>query len=273
MYRVMRKDLTALESHFAFGENWSDYSSRIDDNVVATAVRSFQSLVKPEEISGRGFLDIGSGSGLHSLAAYLSGAGAVTAIDIDPESAATTRRVLSERGAHARVEQRSVFDLEGMGEYDVVYSWGVLHHTGAMWRAIDAAAARVAPGGLLVLALYRKTPLCEAWKVEKRLYSAAPKSLQRIWLRAFGTALLIRESLFGTNPITYVRNYRSNRGMSYWHDVHDWLGGFPYESCSPAEVTAHVGALGFAPIRDSHVESGIGIFGTGCAEYVFRKTR
>lgn len=275
MNRTTMKDLTALETHFEFGENWSDYSSRIDDQVIARAVQSFQTLVKPEEIVGRRFLDIGSGSGLHSLAAHLSGAGAVTAVDIDPKSVATTRRVLSERGVHAGVEQRSVFDLEGMREYDVVYSWGALHHTGAMWDAIDAAATRVAPGGLLVLALYKKTLLCEAWKVEKRLYTTAPKPLQLLWLGVFSTAFLVAGSLCGTNPIKYVRNYSCNRGMSYWHDIHDWLGGYPYESCTPAEVTAHVGALGFTPVRQANIETGIdriGMFGTGCAEYVFRKT-
>jgi 2-polyprenyl-3-methyl-5-hydroxy-6-metoxy-1,4-benzoquinol methylase len=272
MNRAMTKDLTALETHFKFGENWRDYSAHIDDQVVASAVRSFQTLVKPEEIAGRGFLDIGSGSGLHSLAAHLSGVGAITAVDIDAESVATTRRMLSERGVDARVEQRSVFDLKGMGEYDVVYSWGVLHHTGAMWRAIDAAAAHVVPGGLFVLALYKKTPMCGVWKAEKRLYTAAPKALQRIWLRMFGTAALIAKSLLGTNPFKYVRNYSSNRGMSYWHDVHDWLGGYPYESCTPAELNAHVCALGFTAVRKANIETGMGILGTGCAEYVFRKT-
>ncbi|MCA3275110.1 MAG: class I SAM-dependent methyltransferase [Methylobacterium sp.] len=127
-------------------------------------------------------LDIGCGSGLHSLAALRLGAARVHAIDLDRLSVETTRDLLGRYAAGEAwtVEELSVFDMAGLPQYDIVYSWGVLHHTGAMRRAIGEAAARVAPGGLLCLALYRRTPFCGLWRIEKRLYCASPAPVQRL---------------------------------------------------------------------------------------------
>ena len=76
--------------------------------------------------------------------------------------------------------ERSIFDpqIESMGSFDFVYSWGVLHHTGDMYRALRGAAGRVAPGGRFLFALYRRTPLCWLWKLEKRWYAGASPAAQ-----------------------------------------------------------------------------------------------
>ena len=276
----MPKDLTKLESHFAFGHNWSDYADKILDDQIFEAKNALRRLLGDEALAGKRFLDIGCGSGLHSLAALQLGAAEVVAMDLDPESVATTERVLrrfAPTGASYRVIQRSVFDLNiaDLGSFDVTYSWGVLHHTGNLYEALARAGAMTTPSGLFVFALYRKTWLCRFWTFEKRWYAAASAKWQeyarRIYIRLFSIGLLISGRKFAD----YKESYRSNRGMDFYHDVHDWMGGYPYESISNREVDDLMTSTGFQARRlflstkrqifGRHV----GFFGSGCDEYVY----
>ena len=137
----MTASLTDVSTHFEFGANWKDYSEKIDEVSIRQAESGVLKLIAKTDIAGRTFLDIGSGSGLHSLAALRLGAKSVTAVDIDPNSVETTRKVLALNWPEKNVEARlvSILDPEAsnLGTFDIVYSWGVLHHTGAMWDAID----------------------------------------------------------------------------------------------------------------------------------------
>lgn len=271
----MARDLTGLESHFAFGENWSDFAATLGEAQIARAVESLARLLPADELAGRSVLDIGSGSGLSSLAALRLGARSVLALDIDPASVETTSRVLAAHapGADWSVRAANVLEISPaeLGQFDVVHSWGVLHHTGDMWRAVERAAAFVRPGGLLAIALYRKTPACGAWREAKRLYSAAPAWAQAPARWLFSAALLGGLALRGTNPVAYVREYRRRRGMSFRHDVHDWLGGYPYESAAPEEVLAKAARLGLTQRRALLIPQTRGLFGSGCDEFVFAR--
>jgi 2-polyprenyl-6-hydroxyphenyl methylase/3-demethylubiquinone-9 3-methyltransferase len=60
--------------------------------------------------------------------------------------------------------------------------------------------------------------------------------------------------------------------MDWNHDVHDWLGGYPYESTRPLELARHVRECGLCPERVFENCAGAkGFFGTGCDEYVARR--
>lgn len=261
-------DLTERASHFDFGRNWADFSKHIDEDRLDAAIDSVRRLVP--DIEGKTFLDIGSGSGLFSAAALRLGAARVQAIDLDEDSVATTRRVLESYGDADRwsVQQLSVFDLtpETFGRFDVVYSWGVLHHTGDMWRAIDRAAAAVAPGGKFAFALYEKTPLCGAWRVEKRAYTKASPRAQKLARKAYSALFNLARFASGRG----LRKTDMKRGMQFEHDVHDWMGGYPYESTNREEVLRHMTALGFKEVLDLPVPVHLaGLFGSGCSEYVY----
>jgi 2-polyprenyl-6-hydroxyphenyl methylase/3-demethylubiquinone-9 3-methyltransferase len=157
---------------------------------------------------------------------------------------------------------------ETIGQFDVAYSWGVLHHTGAMWR--EMAAKLVKPGGQFALAIYSKTPLDAAWNVEKRVYSGGPQVLQWIIRQTYVGALFSAQALRGRNPMSLVSNTKA-RGMNFSHDVHDWLGGFPYETASANELHERVCSFGFSEERSFPIQVSMGgLFSSGCHEFVFR---
>ncbi len=269
------EEVADYRTHFAFGKNWQDFGSRVTPRNIDESVQALARLVGGEVVAGARFLDIGCGSGLHSLAALRLGARSVQAIDLDPNSVEATRRMLARHyvGDNYAVTVHSAVELtpEAFGLFDVVYSWGVLHHTGAMWPAIERAAAAVAPGGHLVIALYRKTPLCGSWKWEKRLYTRSGPVLQGVLAGVYGFIKILRELLRGRNPIWRIATHHRKRGMRWWNDIKDWVGGHPYESASAEDVEQFLASRGFEHVRSFKVKQESGVFGSGNAEYVYRR--
>lgn len=263
-------ELTSRSAHFEFGKNWSDFSKLVDDERLEMATESVQRLVP--DIAGKTFLDIGSGSGLFSVAALRLGAARVHAVDIDENSVATTRKLLGTFAGDQpwTAEQSSVFELspDKLGQFDVVYSWGVLHHTGDMWRAIESASKMVAPGGSFAFALYERTPLCGVWRVEKRTYMRLPAAAQRFLCWLYKVSYQSARVLSGKG----LRRGTLTRGMNTDNDIHDWLGGYPYESTGRDEVREHLAPLGFDPVLEQPVKIHLaGLFGSGCSEYVYKR--
>ncbi len=262
-----------MNSRYDFGRNWSELAERFDIAHVEQATADLSRLVG--DLQGKTFLDIGSGSGLHSVAATRLGASKIYALDYDPDSVETSRAVLSRFASSAdwQVERGDALDPSKLPAttYDVVYSWGVLHHTGDMWTAIRNAAGCVAPGGRLALALYLETPFCSAWKTEKRLYA------NNRWLRPlikwpYVAAFLAAKQLRSGKALAFVRDYRQTRGMEFLVDVDDWLGGYPYESVEPRKLERFIEDSEFTTIGRHNTRAGSGLFGTGCGEWLFQKS-
>jgi 2-polyprenyl-6-hydroxyphenyl methylase/3-demethylubiquinone-9 3-methyltransferase len=269
-------DDTAIETHYAFGENWARFAAGLEEGRIGHAVRELERLVPKAEMSGASFLDVGSGSGLSSLAALRLGAARVMALDLDPDSVATSRAVLDRfaAGLSWEVREQSALTLEtaGLGRFDVVHSWGVLHHTGDLWRALEACLPLVEEGGLLALALYRRTPACGFWRAEKRIYSRTSlpvRALIRgIYKTMFGLGLIAT----GRLPSVYIREFEKHRGMAWATDVDDWLGGYPYESVTPEEVRIFLRSRGFAEVRSFTTPVRLaGLLGSHCDEFVYRR--
>ena len=254
----------AAPDMFRFGRNWNrfvqGYVNRERVEQAKDSLRSF--LTRDHPLEGRRFLDIGSGSGLFSLAAFELGALEIVSLDVDEDSVATTKALRRRAGApgHWSVHHGSVLDarlMESVGQFDVVYSWGVLHHTGAMWTAIERAAEAVAPSGLLYLALYNRIDhwtfardgrfgTSRFWKGFKKRYTALPESLQSVVDYGVMSALVTAYVVSLRNPVKAIRGHQDVRGMSWRIDIRDWLGGYPYEYAAPDEVFRFVRRLGFS---------------------------
>jgi 2-polyprenyl-3-methyl-5-hydroxy-6-metoxy-1,4-benzoquinol methylase len=242
-----------VTARFAFGENWESFLQELDDERIEQAERELQDVFGENGLRGRTFLDAGCGSGLFSLAAHRLGASRVVSFDYDEDSVACCRRLRDEDDASPRkwaVVQGDLLDTDFMGSlgrFDRVYCWGVAHHTGSMWDAIDNAAAAVAPGGRLCLGIYNEVAPDEALYDSvlstriKRVYNRLPVPAQELAVRSYGlTHLSIRTLLSREDPRTYLERYRRERGMEYWHDIRDWLGGLPFEYATPAAVENHI---------------------------------
>lgn len=268
-----------MNDRFEFGKNWRSFLARLDAERIDAAEASLCRLLGVRSLAGKRFLDLGCGSGLFSLAAHRLGA-EVVSLDFDPASVACAE-ALKQRFASTEagwlIRQGSILDpalMESLGEADVVYAWGVLHHTGDLHRAIELAAARTRPTGWLCLAIYNdQGSASRRWLAIKRAYQRLPAPLKPLWVGViaggyelkFAAVRLIR----CRNPLPCGdwRKKRTDRGMAVWHDWVDWIGGLPFQTATPAAVQQQLAVHGFTLVKYESVGQG-----WGCNEFVFRKT-
>lgn len=251
----------------------------LNDDRIREAVRSLREMLQVERLDGKSFLDIGSGSGLFSLAARRMGA-KVHSFDYDNQSVACTaelRRRYFPSDPEWVVDQGSALDaayLKNLGTFDIVYSWGVLHHTGAMWLGIENAISCVGVGGQFFVAIYNDQGVkSRIWWLVKWLYNRLPRPLNAVYAYNLGLlslVLVIAKYLVLLKPmapITPLINYQKNRGMSIKHDLIDWMGGFPYEFSSYEVLINYLNSREFELINGRRATS------LGCHEMVFRRMK
>lgn len=260
------------DERFGFGKNWSRYLKLVDETRIAEACRSIIQPLGAERLDGLRFLDIGSGSGLSSLAAHRLGA-TVYSFDYDSDSVACTKAIRKKLGVASpawKVEQGSALDviyLASLGKFDIVFSWGVLHHTGDMWKAIENASRAVAPGGRLFISIYNDQGVTsKRWLRIKRMYVNGgtikrPIALAITFAWAWGWQLT--RDFVKLRGLSTWRNY-SERGMSPWYDLVDWAGGYPFEVAKPEAIFAFLKERGF---RLEFLKTCGG--GKGCNEFIF----
>jgi 2-polyprenyl-6-hydroxyphenyl methylase/3-demethylubiquinone-9 3-methyltransferase len=233
---------------FSFGKNWRSFVDTVSEDSIHRAMVDIEEWLGREAIAGKTVLDIGSGSGIHSLCYFMLGAKEILSLDVDPYSVESTRLLWSKAGqpANWRVLQGSILDQEfvsTLGQHEIVYSWGVLHHTGSMWEAIDNACSLVQPGGKFWIAIYIKGPTYPEHLELKKSYNRAswPGKKRIEWTEIFKIMRARRRA--GQNPFTW--NEKVERGMDIYHDLIDWLGGLPYEVASKEEIVSFCEEQGF----------------------------
>ncbi len=261
---------------FAFGDNWARFLSLLNQDRIDAARESLQMMLGIESLEGKTFVDAGSGSGLFSLAARLLGA-KVTSFDFDPQSVACTnelKRRYFDGDTEWTITGGSVLDREfllSLGTFDVVYSWGVLHHTGDMWVAIDSVQLLAKPTATLFISLYNdQGQQSSMWKLIKREYNRRGPSTRKALVAGTKSYFAVRSiprRAYAIAKRTEPIKYKSERGMDMAVDWTDWVGGWPFEVARPGTVFERLHEAGWQLDRLKTV----GPY-HGCNEFVFSRT-
>jgi 2-polyprenyl-3-methyl-5-hydroxy-6-metoxy-1,4-benzoquinol methylase len=271
MPRIFAEEV-ASGDRFEFGKNWKRYLAALSETRTVAAEASLQEMLERQTLAGLSVLDLGCGSGLFSLAARRLGA-RVHSVDLDPTSVACakelkTRYFLGDPAwTIACASALDVNYLRGLGRLDVVYSWGVLHHTGEMWRTLENAAELVAGGGCFFIAIYNdQGNVSKRWRSIKRFYCRTPTALRlpielALFVRLYGRTLL--KDILQLRPTRTFRSYYALRGMPLWRDLVDWAGGYPLEVAKPGEILDFYRPRGFELTKLKTTNS------LGCNEFVF----
>ena len=255
---------------FDFGANWERYSERaLNEDRVVTARAAFSQLIEGIDLESRTFLDVGFGQGLTSLCAASAGA-SVHSLDVNPKCLdalkltgkffeSSVREKLS-LTTGSILSEKIIVDLLGQsGGYHVVHAWGVLHHTGDLKQAFSNCVRLLAPRGYLIVAVYNRHWSSPLWKAIKRLYCALPTIGQKVLVGVLTPIIVLAKIVVrGKNPMD------TQRGMDFFVDIVDWVGGYPYEYASIQEVSDLGAACGLDLMRVNPAS-----VPTGCNEFIF----
>lgn len=253
---------------FSFGKNWQNYSKLIDQKLISFSQQDIEEWVEKTNMKNQRIIDIGCGSGIHSLVFYQEGARELLSFDYDIYSVETTKKLSTQVGnpKNWKIVQGSILDkqfIKDLGKFNLVYSWGVLHHTGALWQAIENALLLVETNGYFFVSIYTKGDNYPNHLALKQRYNQASplgkKFLEYRYILGMMKGLLRHRK----NPFNW--NQTKERGMNVYYDILDWLGGLPYEVASPTEVIEFCQKFGFKLIKMKELSEG------GCSQYLFQR--
>ncbi|HUS03583.1 MAG TPA: class I SAM-dependent methyltransferase [Chitinophagaceae bacterium] len=251
---------------FSFGQNWKDFLNTVGEAEIRKAIDDIKEWLG-DDISEKRVIDVGCGSGIHSLAFSLMGVKELISFDYDLKSVQATQEMWERAGSphNWKVLHGSILNKEfliQLGKFDLVYSWGVLHHTGEMWNAIENAINLVDKSGSFLIAIYIKGPKYQKHLKTKRKYNRATPFVKKIMVWRYILSVIVYRLRTGKNPFSW--NEKKERGMNVYNDIVDWLGGLPYEVAGREEIVKF-----FADRKLELQKISVAQSEGGCSTYLF----
>lgn len=198
-----------------YKDHWTDYP--LDIQGVIPHLRD----LFPDGVEGKRVLDGGSGSGMVSLGFAALGAD-VTGVDITPKCVENGIRRAESLGLSCRFLEGDLTRLDLGETFDIVYSWGVIHHSADARAAFRCLANHLSPDGEMVLAVYLKTRLSGFWNFTRRFYRGSPAPLQTAFRRTGSVFLngvdVVKGRLAG-RPRYMMRGTRNEELINDWFGV------------------------------------------------------
>lgn len=242
--------------HYAasFGFEWHRHARTQLDSAsgMDRSARSFRDKtgLSRAELEGALVLDVGIGTGRFAEVANAAGA-RVVGIDLSRAVEVAATNV----GNHCWLAQADLFNLPfEEGQFDVVYSIGVLHHTPDTRAAVQAIARFVRPGGILAIWVYTPSLRTRVSDVYRRVTTRLPTRL----LYRFCSMVAVLDPLFRIPVIGAVLRLLlpiSGERRLEWRilDTFDWYAPrYQWKHTYP-EVFDWFENLGFVDIRILHV--------------------
>ncbi|MCF7871709.1 class I SAM-dependent methyltransferase [Candidatus Woesearchaeota archaeon] len=267
------------DKHFSFGENWKIYLKNLNNKKIKLAEKSLIDFLKNKDaIKNKTFLDLGCGSGLFSLASINLGAKKVVSVDVDKDSVACAqflkKKYCKNNNSWKIIYGSALNDslLKKLGKFDIIYSWGVLHHTGDMYKAFKNIDYVAKKGSFIYLAIYndnRKVLEGKSvfWHKIKKIYNKSGTFVKQLMYQTYKTYLILGITTSGKNPAKYIREYETLRGMNFYTDIKDWLGGYPYQYASVETLTKYFRN------RNYSIEKIIKARSIGCNELLLKRKK
>jgi 2-polyprenyl-3-methyl-5-hydroxy-6-metoxy-1,4-benzoquinol methylase len=265
------------EKRFKFGQNWLRFLKSLNKQKIDFSKKCLLDFLDEKDLNGKTFLDIGSGSGLSSLVARTAGAN-VCSFDYDIDSVDCTKHLKHSYfsdDSKWKIKQGSALDakfLESLGKFNIVYSWGVLHHTGDMFNALELIEKNVGNNGKLFISLYNDQGFTsKLWHRIKRTYVNSPYLIKQLilficYFRLWGPITI--KDFIKLRPFYTWKEYHKARGMSPRKDVVDWVGGYPFEVSKPEEIIHFFIEKGYNLQKLKTCGGGM-----GCNEFLFIKNK
>jgi 2-polyprenyl-3-methyl-5-hydroxy-6-metoxy-1,4-benzoquinol methylase len=172
-------DIISKQSQLAFSDQWKEIPSGnallsdpwFRSNV--TRILSEEELqVSADWFKGKKVLDAGCGNGRWSYGLAQLGCD-VTAVDINTSGLNSTKEVLGSFQGNHRVILSALEDLYLDEKFDLVFSWGVLHHCHSFTKSLQNLSKLVDDDGMLYLYLYGRESLSYDQDIalfKKRMY-------------------------------------------------------------------------------------------------------
>lgn len=113
-----------------------------------------------------------------------------------------------------------------------------------------------------MLSIYNSHWTSPIWRLIKWTYNKSPALLQKCFIAILYPIIFVAKFL-----VTRENPLKKERGMDFYHDVIDWIGGYPYEYACANEIFKHLERHGFTQMRFFPAQ-----VPTGCNEFVFRKS-